>query len=100
MSVTEDETSAPGERDDGYRSPALSRLQNPLRKAAPIRQITEVGRQLTGEAAAAARLAAIEDRLARLEQQQLALVANLCEAHEAFRRLSERVHDRPERPAD
>lgn len=90
MSVGDEETPAAGGRGDGYRSPALSRLKEPSRPTAPIRRIAQTGRQLPGEAAAA-RLATLEEQLVRLEEQQHTLVANLCEAYEAFSRLAKRV---------
>ena len=92
MSVTEEDTTAPGARGEGYLSPALSRLQEPPpRPSAPIRSIADAPIRPTSESTVAQRVTALEARLAELEQQQLALVDNLCQAHEAYSRLVERV---------
>ena len=94
MSVVEEGDIAPGARGDGYRSPALDRLRDPPRQTAPIRRIAEAGRNPAPELLPDRQLvAALEARLEQFERQQLALVANLCEAHEAFRLLSEKVGD-------
>ena len=88
-----DEESAPeDERPEGYRSPALLRLKHPPRPTAPIRRIAQAGRQLQGDVAAA-RLAAIEDQITQLREQQEAFFANLSQAHAAFSRLADRIEE-------
>ena len=89
--MAEDGTLEARAQHDGYRSPALARLQDPIRQTAPIRDIAEAGRPEADSALDHQALAALESRLEQLEQQQLAVVANLHEAHAAFMHLAERV---------
>ena len=91
MGATEGCEARRGTRSESYRSAAPSRLQQPSRQVAPIQSIAQCS-PLPAEPSEA-RLAALEARLARLEQQQRALIANLHEAHGAFCRLGQRVGD-------
>ena len=92
LSAVEEGDSAHGARGAGYRSPALDRLRDPPRQTTPIRRIAEASRSPEPALASDQQLVeALEARLERLEQQQLALVANLHEAHAAFMHLARRV---------
>lgn len=88
----------------GYESPALARLRQRERRWPPTPNLSALrARPPTTEM----RLAALEEqladlreqqrtlteRIALLEQQQLALVANLHDAHRAFRQLASRVDE-------
>ena len=92
MSAVEEEGVRHGARGDGYRSPALDRLRHPARHTAPIRDIAGAGCDPESTPLADhPELTALQSRLERVEQQQLALATNLCDAHQAFMRLVERV---------
>lgn len=75
----------------GYLSPALSRLDQPTRHGAVTRRIAAARPDPSDAAPNPERLDELEARLATTEQHQLDLAANLHQAHDAFRRLAERV---------